>query len=201
MCPKDKAFLDELRARNVTVTAYDRIYFEDPYYDGSKWTTRHFEAGGTTSGTQINMIKNSDPVENAATIYHEGVHTGQPASLPWRDKEYQAYVAEDKWRISHGFPSHDPSFRTTDASGRPVTDEAAVRDFVNREYPGVTSTPSSGSAPEQVIGRTSSGDTIVQRGDGSTYTRPPKMGDSYAGPEVTEPPGGRKVETCQLKCR
>jgi hypothetical protein len=32
--PEDKVFLAQLQARGVTVLAYDRIYFENPYYQG-----------------------------------------------------------------------------------------------------------------------------------------------------------------------
>jgi hypothetical protein len=200
MCPKDRAFLDDLRARGVKITAYDRIYFDDPYYNGAKWTTKRFEAGGTTSGTDINLIRSSSATQNAATIYHEGVHTAQPDTLPWRDKEYDAYVSEDRWRISHGLPPHDPAFRSKDALGNPVTDEKAIRAFVDKEYPGVTSAASSGAAPDQIIGRTPDGKTIAQRADGTTYTRAPVRGDSYAGPEVTVPKGGVPVDMAQLKC-
>lgn len=196
----DKAFLDDLIARGVTVTAFDRIYFEDPYYDGTKWTTKHFEAGGTTGGTDVNIIRGSNAADNASTIFHEGIHTGQPSSMEWRDKEYDAYAKEDAWRISHGLPAHDPSFRTTDASGKPVTNEAAIRDFVNKEYPGV-SVGGSGGAVEQVVGKTPSGDTVVKKADGSTYTRAPKKGDSFSGDEVTEPPGGVAVDLSKLKGR
>lgn len=200
MCPKDKAFLQDLKARGVKITAYDRIYFDDPYYDGKKWTTKRFEAGGTTSGTEINMIRSSRASENAATIYHEGVHTGQPGSMEWRDKEYDAYIKEDQWRISHGLPPHDASFRKRDAAGNETTDPAAVRAFVDKEYPGVTSTPSAGGPPEQVIGRTPSGQTKVRRADGTEYTRPPKRGDSFAGKEVTVPKGGIPIDINKLQC-
>jgi hypothetical protein len=206
-CPKDKAFLDALRARGVVITGFKRIYFDDPYYDGTKWTTKHFEAGGTTSDNHINMIVDDDPNENAATIFHEGVHTGQPEDMAWRDKEYQAYTEEDKWRISHGLPPHDPSFRTTDSAGNPVTNEAGVRDYVDKNYPGVTSKPSSDDStpppddtPEQVIGRTDDGKTIVQKSDGTTYTRAPREGDSFSGDQVTEPPGGQDIPTSALTC-
>jgi hypothetical protein len=200
MClPEDRAFIEGLLARGVTITAYDRIYFEDPYYDGTKWTTKHFEAGGTTSGTHVNMIRDADAATNASIIYHEGVHTGQPSSMRWREKEYDAYVKEDQWRLAHNLPAHDPSFRTTDASGKEITDEAAVHAFVDREYPGVTVKSDTGVA-EQVIGRTASGDTIVQRDDGTQYTRPPKKGDSFASEdEITEPPGGYPVDLSKLK--
>ena len=196
--PEDKAFLDGLIARGVTITAFDRIYFEDPYYDGTKWTTKHFEAGGTTSGTTINMIRSTDAAANAATIFHEGVHTGQPSSMPWREKEYDAYVKEDRWAIAHGLPPHDPSFRTTDAHGKESTNEAAIRAMVDKEYPGVTATSATGTI-EQVIGKTASGNTVVQRDDGSTYTRAPKAGDSFPGPEISEPAGGIPVDLSKLK--
>ena len=91
---------------------------------------------------------------------------------------------------------HDPSFR--DASGK--TDESKIRAFVDKEYPGVTVKPSSGGPPEQVIGRTPSGGTIVRRGNGTTYTRASKKGDSFPGPETTVPPGGRKIDMNQLQC-
>jgi hypothetical protein len=199
MCPKDKAFLDGLRARGVKITAYDRIYFDDPYYDGTKWTINRFEAGGTTSDAEINMIRSSVARENAATIFHEGVHTAQPDTMPWREKEYEAYIEEDRWRISNGFPPHDPSFRTKDPTGKEITNEAAVTAMVDKKYPGVTAS-SGGSAPEQIVGKTASGNTVVQRADGSRYTRPPKKGDSYAGREVTIPKGGIPVNMKELKC-
>lgn len=200
MCPDDSAFLDDLRTRGITVTSYDRIYFDDPYFDGTRWTTRRFEAGGSTSGNRINMISSGNSLHDASTLYHEGIHTGQPASMPWREQEYGAYIAEDQWRARHGLGPSQPGFRTTDSAGRPVTDAVAVRRFVDQEYPGVTSAASSGSAPEQVIGRTPAGQTIVQRGDGTAYTRAPRAGDSYAGPQVTQPPGGRTALPCQLHC-
>lgn len=199
MCPKDKSFLDGLRARGVSIRAYDRIYFDDPYYDGTTWTTRHFEAGGTTRRNSIKMIRGSTPEDNAAVIFHEGVHTGQPAGMPWREKEYDAYIREDKWRLEHGLSPHQPSFRTTDALGKVVTNEAEVRVLADREYPGVSSTLS-GGVPEQVIGRTSDGKTKVLRADGTEYVRPPRAGDSYSGPEITEPPGGLLIDAAKLKC-
>lgn len=211
MCPKDKAFLDDLRARGVTITAFDRIFWDDPFYDGTKWTTKRFEGGGSTTGTHMNIvIKDTDskgvqtdipPDDVAATIYHEGIHTGQPSSMSWSEKEYEAYTKGEQWAIDHGKPESRPGFRTKDASGKPIPNKKAIRDFVDKEYPIATDKPSKpGTPPDRVIGKTSKGDTIMQRADGSTYNRPPKKGDTFAGPQVEEPPGGRPAETCQLKC-
>lgn len=196
--PADQAFLDDLIARGVTVTAFDKIYFDDPFYDGTKWTTKRFDAGGTTLGTTVNIIRGSEAADNASTVFHEGVHTGQPDSMEWRDKEYDAYTREDKWRMDHGLPPHDPSFRTTDADGKVVTDVAAVKAFVDREYPGV-SVAGPGGTVEQVVGRDADGNSIVRKADGTEYSRPPKAGDSYPGDEVTEPPGGMPIDLKKLK--
>lgn len=205
LCPGDKEFLAKLRARGVTVTGYDRIYWDDPYYDGTAWTTRRFEGGGSTDGAgkNINMLTNRSPESNAATLYHEGIHTGQPTTMEWRDKEYEAYTLTEKWRIEHGMPPQDPSFRKQDASGNTVVDEDGVKKMVDEEYPGVTAAPPGAPAsapPERVVGRDAAGNSVVQRGNGTTYTRPPRKGDSYPGPQVTEPPGGRVVNTAQLRC-
>jgi len=201
MCPKDKAFLQDLKKRGVTITVFDRIYFDDPYFDGTKWTTKHFEAGGMTDGTDINMIRGGTAADNAATVYHEGVHTGQSSSMAWRDKEYDAYEREDQWRISHGLPPHDPSFRKADKSGKQVTDDAAVRKYVDKNYPGVTAKAPSGGAPEQIVGVSASGNTIVKRSDGSKYERPPLKGDSYpAAAPTTVPPGGIAIDMSHLQC-
>ena len=138
------------------------------------------------------------PADNASVIFHEGTHTGQPDSMSWRDREYDAYAKEDAWRMSHGLPPHDPSFRTTDGTGKTVTDVAAVKAFVDKEYPGV-SVAGPGGTVEQVVGRDAKGQSIVERSDGTQYTRPPKAGDSYPGPEITEPPGGVPVDLKKLK--
>jgi|GEM_PF-3550925 len=195
MCPQDKAFLQDLKNRGVTITAYDQIYFDDPYYNGSRWTTRRFNAGGTTVGKNINIIRSPDAADNAGTIYHEGIHTGQPQSMSWRDMEYDAYAKGEGWAIAHGLPPHDPSFRTTDAAGNQVPNVAAIKAFVDREYPGVTT-----ASGEQVVGKDSNGNAIVERADGTTYTRPPQAGDSYSGREVKQPPSGIKVDMSQLQC-
>jgi hypothetical protein len=201
MCPKDKAFLQDLKNRGVTITVFDRIYFDDPYFDGTKWTTLPFEAGGMTDGTDISMIRGRSAQENAAIVYHEGVHTGQPSSMAWRDKEYDAYAKEDQWSISHGLPPHDPSFRTTDKSGKQVTNDAAIRQYVDKSYPGVTAKSPTGGPPEQILGVSASGNTILMRSDGTKYERPPQKGDSYpAAAPTTVPPGGIAIDISKLQC-
>ena len=190
MCPKDKAFLDDLRSRGVSITAFDRIYYEDPYYDGSKWTIKHFEGGGSTQGTDMNIvIKNIDekgvshdiPAESlASTIYHEGIHTGQPDNMPWSEKEYDAYTKGEQWAINHGLPESFPNFRTTNAPGNPVPDAIAIRKFVDKNYPIATDKPTTpGGSEYKVVGKSPSGDTVIQN-----INDPPDV--------KTRPPHGRR---------
>ena len=202
MCPKDKAFLDDLRARGVTITAFDRIYYEDPYFDGKKWTTQHFEAGGSTSGTNMNIVVGSHKPESVAeTIYHEGVHTGQPSSMSWREKEYDAYTKGEQWAIDHGLPGR-PGFRKTDSKGKSVPDTDAIKSFVDKQYP-ITEEKSTPKGPiYKVIGKDSKGDVIIQNttNPSDIKTRKPKAGDTFPGPQIEKPPGGRPAQPCQLKC-
>jgi hypothetical protein len=195
--PSDQAFLDQLIAKGVTVTAFDKIRFDDPYYDGTKWTVKVFNAGGTQGSNNIEMIRRTNAAENAATIFHEGVHALQPSSMSWSEKEYDAYTKEEQWRIDHGL-SGRPGFRTTDASGAVVPDVAAIRAFVDSKYPIATSTTSTGVV-EKVVGVTADGKTRVVRSDGTSGVREPKLGDTFPGPKVTDPPTGLPVDLKKLK--
>jgi hypothetical protein len=195
--PEDKVFLDDLIRRGVTITAFDKIRFDDPIYDGTKWTVKVFDAGGSQRGTTIDMISSSRAVENAATIFHEGVHTGQPSSMSWNEKEYDAYTKEEAWRIAHGL-SGRAGFRTTDASGAVVPDVAAIKAMVDRVYPISTTTTSTGLV-ERVVGMTADGKTKVVRSDGTDGVREPKAGDTFPGPKVTDPPTGIPVDLAKLK--
>jgi hypothetical protein len=65
----------------------------------------------------------------------------------------------------------------------------------------VTSVPSAGGSPERIVGRDPSGQTILERPDGTRYSRPPKAGDSYpAANSITEPVGGIPVDMSKLQC-
>lgn len=196
--PSDKVFLDQLIAKGVTVTAFDKIRFDDPFYDGTKWTVKVFNAGGTQGSNNIELIRRSSASENASTIFHEGVHALQPSSMAWNEKEYDAYTKEEQWRIDHGLSAR-PGFRTTDSSGAVVPDVAAIKAFVDSKYPIATTTTSTGVV-ERVVGmRASDGKTEVVRSDGTRGFRDPKPGDTFPGPKVTDPPTGLPVDLSKLK--
>jgi hypothetical protein len=203
MCPEEKARLADMKARGVTITAYDKIYFDDQLYDGTKWTTKRFVAGGTTEGNAIQLLRSDTVRDDATTLVHENIHTQQPASMSWADKEYDAYSKTEQWRVDRGLPETLPGFQTT-VNGRATVNESAVHDLVDRYYPTTPSTATDSVAAavaDTVVGRTPTGDSILTRGtDGSTFTRPPQLGDTYPGLEVTNPPGGIPVDIDDLQC-
>lgn len=201
MCPADKAFLQQLKASGVKIKVYDDIYFDDPYFDGHKWTTKRFPAGGTTQGKSVELKRTGNPATDASTIYHEGVHTQQPRGMQPRDAEYEAYTREDAWRLARNLPPRIPGFRTTNAAGQVVTDPAAVRKFVDTKYPGVTVASPTGGAPDRIIGRKPNGDTVLERANGTQYSRPARAGDTYeSNTSVTKPPNGYALDMAKLQC-
>ncbi len=215
-CPSDKAFLADLKRRNVELYVYDAIYFANPYYDGTQWVTKRFDAGGTQQGTRINLVRNASVQDDAAIFYHEGVHATQPDTMAWRDKEYDAYTKGEQWRIKRKMPPHIEGFQTVDRNGRVVPNKVAIAAYVDENYPGVTVAPEPppppgpstqapspvpAPAPEEIIGRTASGNTVLQRADGTQYARPPRRGDTYQGPQITEPAGGIPIKLDDLQCR
>lgn len=213
-CPSDKAFLADLKRRNVELYAYDAIYFANPYYDGTKWVTRRFDAGGVQQGNRINLVRNASIMDDAAIFYHEGVHATQPATMPWRDAEYEAYTKAEEWRIKRKLTPHMDGFQTRDRNGRTVPNTAAIKAYVDENYPGITAEPeppppgmpqppmpTAPPAPDMIVGRLSNGETALQRADGTVYARPPRAGDSYQGEQITEPPGGIRINMDDLQCK
>ena len=203
LCPKDKKLVERIRNKEVKLNVFRRIYYEDPYYDGTKWTTRHFEGGGSSDGTQITMQSGGSDGDAATTLYHEMDHHDQPP-MPMREAEYETYAKTEEWTIDRGLPSQaDPAkykFRKKDSKGKTVVDKKEIKRFVDDLYPQSTepSTSSPSAPPDLVIDKTPSGDTILERPDKTTYTRPPKKGDTFPGPEITE--GERVFDPSVFKC-
>jgi hypothetical protein len=199
LCPDDKGLLDNLRNKGVNVTGYDKIYMDAPYYDGTQWTTRRLNASGMHYDDQIDLITTRPPGEMASTLYHEGIHAGQPNTMTLSEKEYEAYTKTEEWRIKKGLPAKMP--RTTDSSGNTVPDTAKIRQYVDDQYPNKYVPSATGGAPDRVVGNDpATGNTILRRADGSEYQRPPQKGDTFQVAPVKEPAGGRPVLSCQMKC-
>ena len=164
---------------------------------GPGWETDIFEGGGyeNTRRKEIGMLGDGSCEEAAGTLYHEAFHAAQPSDLTTRQSETRAYRYTEAWRIGLGLSGRS-GFRTTDPStGRTDVDVGAVESFVESKYPGPTSTPG-----EEIIDREPGpqGDTVVQRPDSTTYTRPPQNGDRVPGPMKTS--GEEHVDTGSWSC-
>src|SRR5947209_13696089 len=68
LCKHDSAVVDHIR-KNITLYKVDRVYFEDNYFDGKTWTTKTFEAGGTSGAGEITFLS-SDTCNGAATTLY-----------------------------------------------------------------------------------------------------------------------------------
>lgn len=123
--------------------------------------------------------------------------------MSWQDKEYEAYTKTEQWAIDHGLPETFPGFRTTNSAGKSVPNAGEIKKFVDKNYPISVDKPAVPSGPVyKVVGRDAKGDTIIQNVNDPTdvKTRKPKLGDTYPGPQIEVPPGGRPVKPGQLKC-
>ena len=201
MCPGDKAFLQDLEKRGVSITLFQSITYNDPIYDGTRWTTKPFPAAGTQSAGQLEFIQNGAPEDDASVVIHEGTHAMQPATMSPRAKEYDAYFVEDQWRLARGLPPAQPGFRTKGPGGKETTNVAAIKAFVDSEYQGDVPSPT-GGPPERIKSHDpKTGETIVRRANGTTYRRPPIKGDFYqSNTPVQKPPGGIPIDMAKLQC-
>jgi len=200
MCPRDAASLQNLKSSKVEITVYDSITFEDEKFDGKNWVPNPFSAGGSAyedppGQKRIDAVLTSSTDDNAATLYHEAVHTQQPASMQHPQTEYDAYTQEEQWRIDRGLASG--GHRKRDASGKDVVDQAAIRRTVDT-YPGMVNAP--GGGKEKVLQKLPNGKVLVKRANGTKYERAPRKNDTVGGQQVSKPPGGSRVDLNKLTC-
>jgi len=197
LCKKDPALVKELNKLNKLKT-FEEVYWDDPYYDGTKWTTKRFPGGGFNqkSSKEIGLVTQGSCEDGAVTVKHELVHQSQP----------KAYYKAEEWAIKHGLPSQAPSgynFRKTVNVGPgkvPMVkpDKAEIQRMVRDAYP--VPPAKSGPPPPQVIGRNpANGYSIVEDPTtGKLTQRPPKKGDSYPGPMTTR--GEQTIKHGSLSC-
>lgn len=200
--PEGLELLDRMIEGNVTLTLHDTIEFRDNFYDGQEWTKSSFFAGGSSVPQRI-RLRPVSPEDDAATLVHEEVHSRQPEEMPSRQKEYEAHIAEERWRLAQGLEAGYPTFRDLDEERRVVIDEDAIRQRVDETYPGI-SVPREDGRLEEVIGRTRDETTgadltVVMLDDETTYTRPPREGDTYEGTQRLEPQEGYPVNLVELR--
>jgi hypothetical protein len=172
--------IDVLKTK-IKLSSFDRIYWTDQEWNGKSWEDKIFEGGGYNGGGEIGIINSTN--ENVSeTLYHEVLHAEQPSSQTTTlDKESYAYRIGEEFSIAAGLGGVS-SLRSENDEGREFADPKKVQDFVADEYPSV-----SASAPgEQIVKKSGNkGNVVVERPDGSTYTRMASVGESVPGPMTT----------------
>lgn len=197
LCKQDKDVV--AKAKALKIVAVDPLIFDDPIFTKGKWTTKPFPAAGTQGGGQIQITRDQSCEDAAATLYHEVLHSEQPSSMSWPDKEYDAYKRTEQWLIDRGMRPHDPAFRKI-VGGKTVVNDAAIKAAVDRDYP-ITAAKAGAPTPPQVVGRTADGkNVIVQDSAGKQSLRPPKEGDTFPASKSRNPPNEKQVPPDDFKC-
>ena len=83
MCKSNPSVVAQLG--KTTVTTADSIHDDDPYFDGSKWVTKRFGAGGSAdpSSKKIMVLSGTSCETAATTFYHDIWHQNQPTGMGW----------------------------------------------------------------------------------------------------------------------
>ncbi len=201
LCKNDKKIVDQLS--KTTVKKADEIYFEDPYFDGKKWTTKKFQAGGSADpvGKEITVMSNTSCEDAAITFYHEIWHQNQLPGMGWPEpSEDDAYYNTELWTIERGLPSQGGGLRTKDSkTGKLVPDKKAIRKLVQEEYP--SPPPPKKGKPQPVPIDSDPAKKLTKVRDpatGKTSWRPSKKGDTFAGPETRI--NEKTIDPNQWKC-
>jgi len=187
MCSKDKSVIDQLG--KTTVNTADAIFWDDPIFDGNKWTTKRFPGGGSadSAAKEITVLNSTSCEDAAETFYHEVWHQNQPPSMGWPDPaEDDAYFNTEQWTIDRGLAGR-PALRTVDGAGKTVPDKAKIRSFVQKEYPSPPP-PVKGKKQPVPIDKDDSDPKkpLTKVRDPVTKKeswRPSKKGDTFSGPE------------------
>jgi len=189
----DKDVVKKLPRLTVHKRETKQVHYKK--YEKGKWVDDGFTSGGSAVGTTVWVNEDTNCCDAAATFFHEVTHTDQPSSMAGSQREYDAYIQTEKWRIKKGLPPHSPTFRKKVKDPKDpskeivVPDEDAIKKKVDKTYAYNPPTPiGGGPAPPAVVGLAPNG-VDVKLADGTT--RPPKEGDAYRLPDT----GGKVLET------
>lgn len=184
LCKKDKDVVDRARTTQK-VSKIKRIFFEDPFFDGKKWTTKHFEAGGTAGSNEILFVEGTSCEGAATTLYHEVWHAKQPVGMDWpHPAEDDAYYNTELWTIENGLPSQaHPPLRTVDGKGNIVPDKKAIKTHVDDSYPVQTTAPPGWRIRD--FKKTPPQTKWTNTATGKSEWKASNKGDAMAGPQQT----------------
>ena len=185
LCPWNKHLVENVLPTFNIITFDSRLFPTETWY-GASWDAGTFTSGGFRGGTNMGFLNTTTCEQFAFTVYHEGWHAQQPASLTGVvEVEKDAYINAEQWSISMGVPGQSftdaatgtvRDLRRTSIAGETIVDEAAAEALVRQEYGGVSSIPG-----ERILSRVGASDVRVRRPDGSEYTRPAAVGERVRG--------------------
>lgn len=200
LCKNDKKIVEQLS--KTTVKTADLIYFDDPYFDGKKWTTKKFIAGGLSDANAklITLLSDASNESAVDTIYHEIWHQNQPAGMGWPEPaEDDAYYNTELWLIERGLPGN-PDLRAKDAAGKIIPDKKAIRDLVQKEYPGPP--PPVAGVPQPIPIEADTKKNLTKVRDpvtGKTSWRPSQKGDTFSA-DVEKQVNPKTIDKSAWKC-
>jgi hypothetical protein len=171
LCDKDRDVVAKARKLDLVSRNPKKIVVHR--FQGGKWTEREVTSLGSASGRKVWLNRNLACDDLKDTIYHEVVHTDQPADMPPPQKEMDAYIKTEQWLISRGLPGN-PGFRKIRPDGTETVNEDAIKKHVQDSYG--YNIPDGAPLPPQVTGRASDGHSVTLD-DGTT--RPAREGDAY----------------------
>jgi len=190
---EDRAVVGKLP--KLTIKRRETKFVHYKKFKGGKWVDDGFTSGGSAQGTNVAVNADTNCCNAAATFFHEVTHTDQPDTMAGSQREYDAYIKTEQWRIKKGLPPHNPKFRKKIKDPKDpskmieVPDPDAIKAKVDSTYAYNPPTPvGGGPAPASVVAMAPDG-VNVQLSDGTT--RAPREGDAFRLPDT----GGKTLET------
>jgi hypothetical protein len=141
LCPSaDKWVVDKLKLSKVL--QFDKIVRNWKVYEKTKaggrgkFVKNHsYEVDGLANSKEkkiwVRTGKKDD--EASSTFFHEVTHQDQPDVMPLLEKEFDAWIKEEEFRIRHGLPETSPGFRTT-VGGVVTANVAEIKKYVKEQY-------------------------------------------------------------------
>jgi hypothetical protein len=190
---EDKSVVGKLPRLTVHKREPKQVHFKR--FVGGTWVDDGFPSGGSASGTTVSINADKSCAEAASTLYHEVAHTDQPAGMPGSQKEYDAHIKTEQWRIKKGLPPKRAGYRKKVKDPKDpskeieVPDEAKIKELVDKNYAYNPPTPlGGGPAPPPVVSISPDGKQVTLA-DGTK--RAPKENDALRLPDT----GGKTIET------
>jgi hypothetical protein len=171
LCSKDRGVVNQLSG--FVVKACDSIDVDRWTFTGGQWRSEVVHPKGFASKGENKLIgikRDKSCEEVAQTFVHEVRHQGQQSGQTKYKREVDAYTYAENWAITRGLPGHSDLRKMQ--GEKVVPDPARIDLYVRHKYGAPEATPG-----DELVGHNEKGESVVERPDGSNYTREPKEGE------------------------